>query len=82
MTGNDIETIKIMAENKSMKFVETIPPHIKALFKKYPSLAKAARYGIDIGQLLDNLKHPVSERIRRHQAALNAMNRLRNARPL
>jgi hypothetical protein len=70
-----------MAEKKSIKSVETLPPHIKALLKKYPALAEAARYGVDIGLLLDNLKRPVSERIRRHQAALNAMNQLRNAKP-
>jgi imidazolonepropionase-like amidohydrolase len=82
MTGNDIETIKIMAEKKSMKSVEIAPPHIKAILKKYPAMAKAARYGVDIGLLLDNLQSSVSQRIRRHQTALNAMNRLRNARPL
>ena len=71
-----------MAEKKSMKSVETEPPHIKSLLKKYPALAKAARYGVDIGLLLDNLKRPVSERIHRHQAALNAMNKLKKAKPL
>jgi hypothetical protein len=65
-----------------MKPVETEPAYIKAILKKYPAMAEAARYGVDIGLLLDNLQRPVSERIRRHQAALNAMNKMRNAKLL
>jgi hypothetical protein len=68
---------KIMAKNKSIKTFEAIPPHIEDLLKKCPALAEAAQYGVDIGLLLDNLQRPVSQRIRRHQAALNAMNQLR-----
>jgi hypothetical protein len=70
-----------MAEKKSKKPVEAESPHIKALLKNNPALAEASRYGVDIGLLLDNLKQPISERIRRNQAALNAMNKLRNAKP-
>jgi len=70
---------KIKAKSKSIKTFENIPPHIESLLKKFPALAEAARYGVDIGLLLDNLNRPVSQRIRRHQAALNAMNQLRNA---
>jgi hypothetical protein len=71
-----------MSRNKQRVQVEPIPPHIEKLLKKNPALANAARYGVDIALLLDNIRRPVSERIRRHQAALNAIKKLRNARPL
>jgi hypothetical protein len=69
-----------MTQNKQQNSVETMPPEIAAMLKECPALAEAARYGVDIPMLLDNLNRPISERIRRHQAALNAMNKLRNAR--
>jgi hypothetical protein len=65
---------KPAAENES--------PDIEALLKKYPALAEAAKYGVDVGLLLDNLRRPIPERIRRHQAALNAMEKLRKAKPV
>ncbi|MGD0077139.1 MAG: hypothetical protein ABSB91_00775 [Sedimentisphaerales bacterium] len=71
-----------MSRNKQRVQVEPIPSHIEKLLKKNPALVRAARYGVDIALLLDNLRRPVSERIRRHQAALNAIKKLRNARPL
>jgi hypothetical protein len=76
------EIIKIMTEKKSKKSVESLPPHIKAILKENPALADAARYGVDVGLLLDNLRRPVSERIRRNQASLNAIKKMRNARLL
>jgi hypothetical protein len=79
---NDIEPVKVMAEKNPSKSVETLPPHIRALLKECPALEQAARYGVDIPLLLDNLRRPVSERIRRHQAALNAMNKLRKTKPV
>ena len=42
----------------------------------------AADYGIDIAQLRDNLALPVAERLRRHQIALNTVEKLRKARRL
>jgi hypothetical protein len=68
-----------MDRNKQREPVGHIPPHIVQLLKKSPALAKAARYGVDIPLLLDNLRRPVSERIRRHQSILNSINKLRNA---
>ena len=59
-----------------------MPPHIEAMLKQYPALAEAARYGVDISLLLSNLRLSVSERIRRHQAALNAITSIRNAKNL
>lgn len=47
------------------------------LLAEYPDLAKAKEYGIDIVMLYDNLQRPVIERIRRHQIALDAFEKLR-----
>lgn len=71
-----------MTLKKQQNYAEAMPPEIAAMLKHYPALAEAARYGVDIPLLLDNLKRPVSERIARHQAALNAMKKMRNARLL
>jgi hypothetical protein len=71
-----------MAKDSKQNFTEAMGPEIAAMLKQCPALAEAARYGVDIPLLLDNLKRPVSERIARHQAALNAMKKLRNARLL
>jgi hypothetical protein len=40
----------------------------------------AIDYGIDISMLKDNLKRSVTDRIRRHQIALNAAQKLRKAK--
>ncbi len=71
-----------MAKNKQQNSVEVMPPEIAAMLKRYPALAEAARYGVDIPLLLDNLKRPVSERLARHQAALDAIQQLQKAKPL
>jgi hypothetical protein len=71
-----------MTQNKQQNSTEAMGPEIATMLKQYPALAEAARYGVDIPLLLDNLKLSVSERIARHQAALNAMKKLRNARLL
>ena len=42
----------------------------------------AADYGIDVGQLRDNLARTVAERLRRHQIALNTVEKLRKAKRL
>lgn len=42
----------------------------------------AADYGIDITQLRDNLALTVAERLRRHQIALNTVEKLQKARRL
>ena len=42
-----------------------------------PEIQAAVDYGIDIHQLMDNLKRTPAERIRRHQMALNAVKKLR-----
>ena len=45
-------------------------------------LQQAQRDGIDLQLLWDNMQRPVSERIRRHQIALDTLNQLRRARKL
>jgi hypothetical protein len=42
----------------------------------------AIEYGIDVSMLIDNLGRSCTERIIRHQAALNAAEKLRKARRL
>jgi hypothetical protein len=48
------------------------------LIAQYPCLAKAGQYGIDIVMLYDNVQRPVIEGIRRHQIALDALQKLKN----
>ena len=71
-----------MTLKKQQNSTEAMPPHIEAMLKQYPALAEAARYGVDIPLLLDNLKRPISERIRRLQAAADLADKLQNAQKL
>ena len=50
----------------------------KILLAEYPGLTKAKQYGIDIVMLYDNLQRPITERIRRHQIALDTFKKLYN----
>jgi hypothetical protein len=52
------------------------------LVEQYPYLKEACDYGIDIQMLMDNANRTLEERLRRHQAALNAFNLLKGARKL
>jgi len=40
----------------------------------------AAEFGIDVSALIDNLERSPEERIRRHQIALNTVEKLRRAK--
>ncbi|HCO94348.1 MAG TPA: hypothetical protein DIU00_10415 [Phycisphaerales bacterium] len=42
----------------------------------------ATDYGIDVSMLADNLRRSVTERIKRHQIALNTAEKLRKAKRL
>ena len=42
----------------------------------------AIEYGIDVSMLVDNLHRSVTERIKRHQIALDTANKLRKAKRL
>jgi hypothetical protein len=44
------------------------------------AIKAAVEFGIDISALKDNLKLSYSERIRRHQIALNTIEKLRKAK--
>ena len=48
--------------------------------RQLPEIQAAVDYGIDVQQLMDNLKRTPAERIRRHQMALNAVEKLRKAK--
>ena len=50
--------------------------------KEIPELAAAKEYGIDISMLVDNQGLTPKDRIKRHQIALNTIEKLRNARRL
>jgi hypothetical protein len=62
-----------MTQNKQQNSTEAMGPEIAAMLKQYPALAEAARHGVDIPLLLDNLKLSVSERIARLQANVNTI---------
>jgi hypothetical protein len=46
------------------------------------AIQAGAEYGIDIAQLRDNLALSVGERLRRHQIALNTVEKLQKAKRL
>ena len=43
-------------------------------------IRRAAEFGIDISMLIDNIRRSPSERIKRHQIALNTAEKLSKAR--
>ncbi|MDT8301186.1 MAG: hypothetical protein RQ760_06840 [Sedimentisphaerales bacterium] len=52
---------------------------------KYPETAEiraAVDFGIDVSMLVDNIRRSYSERIIRHQIALNTVKKLKGARRL
>jgi hypothetical protein len=52
---------------------------------EYPEameILAAVEYGIDISMLIDNIRRSYSERIKRHQIALNTVEKLKGARKL
>lgn len=69
-----------MAASQQLTLTDPVPQDLGKLMAQCPALAEAAAYGVDIPMLLANLRRPVSERIRRLQQALNAIQQLRNAK--
>jgi hypothetical protein len=47
---------------------------------KTDPVREAAEFGIDVSALIDNLRRTPEERIRRHQIALNTVEKLRRAK--
>ncbi len=47
---------------------------------KADPVSAAAEFGIDVSALIDNLRRSPAERIRRHQIALNSVEKLRRAK--
>ena len=52
----------------------------KRTVKNKPDIANASDYGLDIAMLKANLKRTYAQRIRRHQIALDTMQKLRKAK--
>ncbi len=71
-----------MTQPQPLTLPDSVLADLDGLIARYPALAEAAAYGIDISLLIDNLRRPVKERIRRHQQALNAIQQLRKAKPI
>ncbi len=69
-----------MTQPQPLTIPDSILEDLDGLIARYPALTEAAAYGIDISLLIDNLRRPVEERIRRHQQALNAIQQLRKAK--
>ncbi len=53
---------------------------IETFLNESPELAEARRNGIDLWALWANLHRTPAERLRRHQIALNTMQKLRKAK--
>ncbi len=73
-----IGTINCMDQN-DMIFTNPKGYSLDELLVKYPALRHAKEYGVDIQMLLDNLKRPISERIRRSQIASDTLMELQSA---
>jgi hypothetical protein len=58
----------------------TVQKQIKPKSGKKRKNKAATNYGVDLSTLSDNLKKSVAERIRRHQIALNTVQKLRKAK--
>lgn len=54
----------------------------KDKYSKAAEIQAAVDYGIDVSMLIDNIRRSYSERIKRHQIALNTVEKLRGARRL
>ena len=68
--------------NETMATETTSGKQMKKRGGAVDAVQAAAEYGIDVGQLRDNLVLSVAERLRRHQIALNAVEKLRKAKRL
>ena len=51
-------------------------------YPQAPEIQAAIDYGIDVSILIDNINRSCTERIRRHQIALNTAEKLRKAKRL
>jgi hypothetical protein len=55
---------------------------IEAFINESPELADARKNGVDLWALWHNLQRTPAERMRRHDMAVNLMNKLRKAKTL
>jgi len=68
LDGRSYDNIMAAMKNRKNQTADTLP--------QADEVQAAIDYGIDISALIDNLKRTPAERIRRHQIALNAANKL------
>ena len=54
----------------------------KKVFPNADQIKEAADYGVDVSALIDNIKKSPAEHIKRHNIALNTVEKLRKARRL
>lgn len=54
----------------------------KANKRQTDAIQAAIDYGIDVSMLIENLKRTPAERIKRHQIALNTIEKLRKAKKI
>lgn len=70
----------LIIENMAAKSKKNRMPKSKSL--RAAEIQAAIDYGIDVSMLIDNINRSCTERIRRHQIALNMAEKLRKARVL
>ncbi len=70
----------LIIENMAAKSKKNRMPKSKSL--STAEIQAAIDYGIDVSMLIDNINRSYTERIRRHQIALNTAEKLRKARRL
>ncbi len=69
----------LIIENMAAKSKNRVP---KSKSLPTAEIQAAIDYGIDVSMLIDNINRSYTERIRRHQIALNTAEKLRKARRL
>jgi len=70
----------LIIENMAAKSKKNRMPKSKSL--RAAEIQAAIDYGIDVSMLIQNVKRSCTERIIRHQIALNTVEKLRKARRL
>ena len=78
--NSDIEITHRIMYTQIMK--AKLPKNSNKHSKHTDEILAAIDYGIDISMLIDNMHRSPSERIRRHQIALNTAEKLRSGRHL
>ena len=80
--GFDEDEMSEESVNNQVSTTADTDDELDVLIRNTPELAAAQDYEIDVRMLIDNANRSVSERIKRHQIALDTYQKLRNARLL